>query len=107
MIVKDEKTLDIFRNKQVCEMCGRYARKLEPHHLVCRGMAGGSRLDIPENLVALCGAFDGDCHNRAHRGDIKKSALWLIVSRREGKSVDELHEFIYRLLRAEKGSVIS
>lgn len=35
-----------------CEACGRQA--VDIHHIEARGMGGSKKLDIKENLMALC-----------------------------------------------------
>lgn len=94
MKIIDPMLLDTFRSQCHCELCGR-RKAVQPHHLWSRGMGGSSRLDIPENLIALC----RDCHDRAHAGLVRRRALQLLVADRESVSVDYLEETVYRLRR--------
>lgn len=96
MRVVSEKTLDVFRAKRRCELCGLpiYDRA-EPHHLYPKGMASGSRMDIPENLMSL----HHNCHVSVESGNVRKEVLWLIVALREGKTVDEVKAVVYETLR--------
>lgn len=45
-----------------CERCRRPA--VDIHHIKARGMGGSDKLDVIENLMALC----RPCHNRADFG---------------------------------------
>ncbi len=96
-----------FRMKSLCEFCGCYARQIEVHHCFGRGHGGGTRIDHPYNLIALCGAYDRDCHGRAQRYVIKRSSILAVISKREDVPVADLVDFIYRARRAAKGSVVS
>lgn len=55
-----------------CECCGN--RAVDIHHIVSRGMGGvaNNRLDIIENLQALCRS----CHTKY--GDVAKQFLFLV-----------------------------
>lgn len=100
MKVIDEELLRVFRNKLRCEHCGTATMfKLHPHHLWCRGMGGGSRLDVPLNLIALCAS----CHGMVHDGHILRCTLIAIVAAREKVFQGDVCEEIYRLLRTKKG----
>ncbi|KLU61447.1 HNH endonuclease [Peptococcaceae bacterium CEB3] len=55
----------------------------QPHHIKSRG-AGGD--DIKENLISLC----GECHRKAHDGNIARQTLVQIVADREGIGYDEV-----------------
>lgn len=86
-----------------CEWCGLYCRKpTERHHIVSRGMGGGSRLDIRENLIDLGGAFDCDCHGRAQAGKISKDSLFNTVAMAIDSTLAKVKSKVYRLLRADK-----
>jgi 5-methylcytosine-specific restriction endonuclease McrA len=43
-----------------CSNCSAQATDI--HHIKSRGMGGSKRLDVPDNLIALCRR----CHNAAH-----------------------------------------
>ena len=85
MLIKDESLLDTFRGPGICEMCRKWVTYRSPHHVVCRGIGGGSRCDIRENLISLCGPFVGgeNCHDKAQRyADINRKC-WPIIEKRE------------------------
>lgn len=83
MIVKNEKLLKSMRESGLCEWCGVWCERREPHHIHARGMGGGSRLDIPINLVSLGTAGDCSCHAGAQRGNPPKDILLAIAAERE------------------------
>jgi hypothetical protein len=97
MIILDPQLLFEFRLKGRCEWCSK-ARPVNAHHIFCRGLGGGSRLDVAINLIALC-PF---CHSDFHNGHIARYDLLAIVAKREGKLQDEIVTEIYRLLRTPK-----
>jgi len=103
MIVIDEPMLDLFRGPGRCEGCGKPCRRREPHHIKKRGLGGGSRLDIPINLIALGSAFDCACHIKAEAGTLPKAKLLEIVAGREGRTPEQVELEIYRLLRTRRG----
>jgi hypothetical protein len=109
MKIIDEKLLSQFRGPGVCECCRRYVTRREPHHLLCRGMGGGNRLDHPWNLIALCAAFSGglDCHARHHNGDgASRAELLAKISRRERVEPQAIMDELRRLQRLPKGSKV-
>lgn len=97
MKIVDEKLLHKFRLKTRCELCLK-VWPVDPHHLLAKGMGGGSRLDHKLNLISLC----RKCHTLFHAGRIPKVDLLEVVGKREGLTVDEIETEIYRLLRAKK-----
>lgn len=94
-------TLDWFKARPRCEWCGKPNRSgLDPHHAIHkRGIGGGSRLDIPWNLVALC---RWPCHEDAERGRITKADMLGVISAREGVPQDTIDAFLKRLRRSGK-----
>jgi hypothetical protein len=98
VIVIDRKLLARYRLGGPCWYCGRWQERLEPHHLWTRGMGGGGRLDIPENLIPLCSS----CHREAQAYRIPRCDLVAIVAARLGLRQDEVEERIRELRRAEK-----
>lgn len=96
-IIINELLLQTFRDFPRCEWCGVEGRgTLQPHHVICRGMGSGSRLDIPENLFAVCWKD----HDLIGRGKITYWQIIPIVAKRCGKGVDELREYVFELLRS-------
>ncbi len=104
MKIIDESLLATMRGPGKCELCGKMVRQREPHHLVCRGMGGGSRLDVPINLLSLCATFAGgdDCHHAVHNKRVSRDRLLLIVALREGIRVEDITDEIHRLRRLDK-----
>jgi hypothetical protein len=97
MRVVDENLLQMFRGKPRCEWCGRTnGGQLQPHHLWCRGMGGGGRLDVPVNLIALCAV---PCHHDAQEGRILKADLLAVVAAREGVLQQDIIDEVNRLRR--------
>lgn len=81
-----------------CEYCLRSCRNpTERHHIVARGLGGGSRMDIPENLIDLGECWDCGCHQKAQAGKISKAVLWERVAAREGTTVRKILNLIARL----------
>lgn len=94
MIIKDEDLLDEFRQARRCEVCKK-ARITDPHHIFAKGVGGGGRLDIAENMLAAC----RKCHMLIHDGHIKRKRILEIVAAREKKSIDDITGLVYFLLR--------
>ena len=90
MIIADPETLKKYHvNGGRCEGCGALGRTI-PHHLWVRGRAGGTRLDVPWNLMRLLEAFDCDCHERAHSRSQYAKELRAKAAIREKCHVDDL-----------------
>ncbi len=80
MLVKNvDLLIDMHTNTSHCEVCNVTPLHKEVHHIWAKGMGGGSRLDIPWNLIVLC----QPCHQLAHAGKISKRELWGIAAERE------------------------
>ena len=73
---KNKKLID--NKKHNCEYCGKKNCYTNTHHIRSKG-AGGD--DTADNLIELC----GDCHVKAHSGEISKEDLYKIVKRRKRK----------------------
>ena len=72
---------------------------MDAHHIAAKGMGGGGRLDVKENLVAL----DRACHTAHHySGKPSRRELLEVVSRREGVSVEDIENTIFALRRKPK-----
>lgn len=94
MKIKDEKLLSLFRAKRQCQYCWTHTT-VQPHHVFARGMGGIRRLDVAINLIALC-PF---CHRQFHDGHIQRHHLLEKIARREKRTVDDLLDELYLLLR--------
>jgi hypothetical protein len=93
--VIDRKLLARVR-RRACEVCDA-APPSEAHHLFTRG---AGQLDLPINVVALC-SFG--CHYRHHFSGTPSTAdLLAIVARREGVSVEDIQQTVWRYRRAGK-----
>lgn len=71
---KDNKLINA--KKHNCEYCGKKNCYTNIHHIKSKGSGGD---DIEDNLIELC----GDCHVRAHSGEISKQELLKIVKKRK------------------------
>jgi hypothetical protein len=101
IIVINEALLAEFRAKPFCEVCGAPNKVgLDPHHLHHKGLGGGSRLDIVENLLAVC----RDCHSHIHSGLADREHLWWLVALRQEKMVDQIKEHVWEMLRKPKAA---
>ena len=98
MKVINEDLLDEFRQHGLCEWCKAFCSSRDPHHIFARGMGGGGRLDIQENIVSLCRT----CHGRVHAGHILRCDLLAIVAKRENKQQWEIEHAVYAAKRARK-----
>ena len=88
VIVKDKRLLErLHREATACEFC-MTGYPVEVHHIKPRGIGGGSRLDVPFNLVMLC----PECHDQAQRYKIMPSVFYALAAERE----------VRRLARADK-----
>ena len=58
------------RDRLFCRLCGRYLGERRVHHHIFYGGdkagMGGRRRHELENLITLCGPWDGNCHERVH-----------------------------------------
>ncbi len=96
MKIIDEACLDKFRQAPACEYCGIAGRgDLHPHHWYAKGMGGASRLDIRENLIALC-AF---CHQKVHDGNIPRHVILALIAVRMKSWPDQIRDMVHRLVR--------
>ena len=97
MKIVDEALLDEFRSARKCEFCReRTPRGADPAHIFSRG---AGRVDIRENLVALC----RNCHLENHAGKMPgRSALLAIAAMREVTTADAITEKVYWIRRTRK-----
>lgn len=64
MIVINKRLLKEFSTPGICECgCGIWCVSRDPNHILLRGVGGGSRLDVRENLLSL---RREPCHNQFH-----------------------------------------
>ena len=106
MRLDNPELLDEFRGPGSCHGCGQQCRNREAAHILAKGMGGGGRLDHRWNLLALGGPWECGCHRRQHNGLISIHALWDAVAKREGVSVDEIKQELWRIRRLPKGSAV-
>lgn len=93
----NERLLKYFR-EQPCEFCGAPPPS-QPHHIYCRGLGGGSRLDKALNLLSVC----RECHMKIHCGVICRGECWNKAAQREGLGAGCLaEEAVWRLLQPKR-----
>lgn len=95
----DDDCLAEFRTRGECEMCRRRLYPLDPHHtFIKRGMGGATRLDLPENLTALCRI----CHNQAEHSHEFNRLIQAHVARRHGTTVEAIMDWLHLIIRTDK-----
>jgi hypothetical protein len=100
--IKDKAVLATPRSLR-CEYCDRLCgHDTERHHIVFRGIGGGKRLDIVENVVDLGGPWDCGCHQKADARKITSDELYAIVAKRLGTTARKIKNKIKRLLAMDK-----
>ncbi len=99
--ITNEAVLDLFRTSGPCEYCGRWCERRDPHHARAKGLGGGSRLDLPINLISLCRKH----HDEAHAGNIPRHVILALIAVRERKWPEEIEAEIHLLLRTPKGDM--
>lgn len=99
MTIVDDDVLADFRSSGQCELCGRRVYPLDPHHaFLKRGMGGGSRLDVPENLAALCRICHHECETQTAVADTVRR----IVAKRHGLTTAVIREWLDLVNRTPK-----
>ena len=100
MTIIDELLLAEFR-AMPCEFCGKPGPS-DPEHVYPRALGGSRRLDVRENLVALCRYH----HNNAGsgHGEPSKAQLKAHVAKREKSTVEAIWEYLCVLWRLPKGA---
>lgn len=99
MIIIDLMLLDRFRSSRKCEYCGKPTPAgCHPCHISARGMGGGKRVDIPENLASMCPL----CHHKQHgqNRDPSLEDMWAIAAKREGITVEECKQRVWEIQRS-------
>ena len=91
MIVRHKSLLKEFQDTGRCEHCGKRG-PVDAAHIYS---VGAGRVDIRQNIVALCRV----CHTRQHTSNRNpsKGRLLIIAARREGCRPREIQEKVYRL----------
>ncbi len=98
MKIIDEALLSKVRARTHCEVCLVWTAPIQPHHIMSRGMGGAGRMDITENLVAVC----PNCHRLIHDGHIHRDLLVKIVAAREKTTPEAVWEKLWELRRRRK-----
>lgn len=101
MKVINEELLDIYRSKGRCENCGIPCQP-EAHHLFTKGMGGAFRLDIHENIIALCMG----CHRKFHNGTVSRETLVKVIAKRQKKTPAEIEQTVLRMRHLPKESIM-
>lgn len=100
----DNDLLNEFRSPGPCEWCLAPCPIREPHHLVRRGMGGGSQMDVRINLMGLCST----CHYRHHYSNVPtRDEILDYVAMREGMTPEELQDRLYLLQRCDDAAEIA
>ncbi len=97
MLIVNEPLLVPHRLPGACELCGRWCVQREPHHIFAKGFGGGSRLDIPINLLGVGAAFMCNCHGKIHGSHIKRDECIDAVAEREALTFAYVEETLLRL----------
>lgn len=98
----DEELLRHLRkNTARCEWCGeKFGRLRQPtvHHIECKGLGGGARLDKILNLMVVCWI---PCHHYIQTGgtEAKKRCLETVALREGLEGPEQVQEALWRLLR--------
>ena len=102
MIIIDQKLLDSFKEPGACSYCGAWLEQLDPHHILCRGMGGGGRIDLSINIVALCRT---PCHSMAQANNISRPYLFELVAKREKiKDAVKMADLVTLIRNSPKGA---
>ena len=100
MKIENNDVLDLFREKQQCELCNSRVGQCEPHHYYPKGMGGGHQMDVEFNLVALCRT----CHQRCEDGVIPRRLVLLHIANRHGTTPEAIQESLWLIDRLPKGT---
>ena len=87
MRIIHEPTLDRFRGRGICELCGKPCWRRVPHHVQTRGV---NRLDISCNLISVGDDFTCRCHSQAQRYIIPRVVVLDAIAVREGVHRDDI-----------------
>ena len=102
MRVLDEALLETYRAPGKCWLCGKWFPRLEAHHsFVMRGMAGGCRVDLPENLSSLCASLKG-CHQLVTVNKAAREMVRCVVAERCGATVEQVYDWLFLVLRTPR-----
>ena len=109
MRIDSPATLADFRLYARCPGCGQ-TTGLVPHHAIIRcGMGGGSRLDVPCNLLSVCVVCNGLAEQErtmnARLLDALIQRLWR-EARSTAFTLQTVREYLWGLLRLPKGSEV-
>ena len=102
MIIRNRDLMYYQQRRNQCEWCGKppfSGYLLEPHHVIRRGLGGGSQCDTLLNTIAV--------HRRCHQeiealGADGNKRCWYIIERREGLAPGQAEEAVWRLLRRDQ-----
>ncbi len=104
MTLKDDDVLRSFAGNARCETCGTYGPVCGHHYWIRRGCGGGTRIDHPWNLIALCMT----CHAKDEIPDrraFQKHCL-RIVAEREHIDEHTIREYLWWLGRQDRNRLI-
>ncbi len=96
---KDEEALKKFRGVGCCEWCKEPFLNRQAAHVFAKAMGGANRLDVPMNLVSLCGW----CHVQSHAGhEPTQDDLLAVVAAREKMLQPDVERRLRLMMRAPK-----
>lgn len=86
----------MFRGPGQCDWCSKQSHCLEASHSFTKGIGGGGRMDVPENLTRLCRI----CHQSHHDGNHPNTHdLLALTAKRLGRSVADIEDCLWTLRR--------
>lgn len=104
--IRDERLLSTFRAAGRCELCGRDCAKRQAVHVLPKGIGGGLRMDIPENLLGACLPFAGCGHHEQHhlnRPSYPTSKLIAAVAKRLNRTPEDIETYLRKKQQETKG----
>jgi len=100
-LIIDEQLLSLLRLPGDCEVCGKWCRIREPHHVFGRGANSWKRIDLPMFLLSVGSTphFECPCHSRITNGAIGLAQQLILLSNRDGNTPQKILNEHDRILR--------
>lgn len=111
MYIENPSLLKEFRTPGKCELCGKWFKAREAHHLRAKGMGGNGELTVRINLVCVGSSIRNNsgrnfpackCHRLAQCGKIPADVVLAIVAERETCKPEEITEVMDWMQRTVK-----